>query len=551
MRARIILSIWATMIVVAVAGSVVAGCGSDRPPIECTEHSNCDLSEGGLCLLSTTGSGSHWCAYPDDTCGSGMRWSSLDTGDALSGSCVAPGHPGDAGDGADGDVDVDAAVIDAGDVPPIDAGPTNGVEAFVRSWGSGGTDKAYAVAVDGDQAITVGGSFEGMINFGTGSVTSVGASDGFVVHVAKDGTVQWILRLGHEGIDQVVAVAAGPNGQIAVAGTFTGEIDVGGEALTSAGSSDVFLAVYDSTGQHVWSRRVGGTLNDGVSGIAINNLGQVAAIGRFSGTADFGGTPSSSNGGTQDVWIAGYEPDGAFGWSRRLGGPENDSAGGVASFGADFYVLGRFKTSMQIGTVTYTSAGDYDVFVAKVVDGTFAWSRRIGGAGTESGYGIAARSDGPVLVAGFTSSMLSLGGPDIQNLGSNDILVAHLAEASGAHLWSHGYGGAAIDIGLGIAVTPAGDVAITGSIEGTVNLGGGPMPPFGEWDLFVLRLVGATGNYADAARYGSTYREQGAGIAASAEPFLVVVGDSSGNTATPLGTLTNQGNTDAFVLQID
>lgn len=94
------------------------GCGDDggNDGIECVLDSHCDRQSGGDCIVAP--SGKQWCAYPDATCESGLRYDERDVGDGLAGMCVASEAP-DAGiDGSvDGSVDAslpDASISDAG-----------------------------------------------------------------------------------------------------------------------------------------------------------------------------------------------------------------------------------------------------------------------------------------------------------------------------------------------------------------------------------------------------------------------------------------------------
>src|SRR5262249_46890452 len=64
------------------------GCGS-RKDVPCHDSTDCDLSSGGICLAVT--GGSQWCAYPDSMCSSGFRFSDLDVGDGLGGTCTDAG----------------------------------------------------------------------------------------------------------------------------------------------------------------------------------------------------------------------------------------------------------------------------------------------------------------------------------------------------------------------------------------------------------------------------------------------------------------------------
>lgn len=73
---------------------------SNRANVQCATDPNCDLTTGGVCAAA--GTGNHWCAYPDPTCPSGLRFSNQDVGDGVGGACVAQldgGIPSDGGGG--------------------------------------------------------------------------------------------------------------------------------------------------------------------------------------------------------------------------------------------------------------------------------------------------------------------------------------------------------------------------------------------------------------------------------------------------------------------
>lgn len=97
------------LIAVVPLAVALLGCPSNDP-VECRDQSSCDLTAGGACLASP--SGSQWCAYPDTACPSGMRYSDQRVGDGLAGMCVEDEIV---------DARIDAPDIDAGIDAPIDA----------------------------------------------------------------------------------------------------------------------------------------------------------------------------------------------------------------------------------------------------------------------------------------------------------------------------------------------------------------------------------------------------------------------------------------------
>ncbi|MBK8499384.1 MAG: hypothetical protein IPL52_11355 [Flavobacteriales bacterium] len=66
-------------------------------------------------------------------------------------------------------------------------------------------------------------------------------------------------------------------------------MDFAGITMTASGQ-DAFVAKYDTNGQEIWARQMGGAFNDGSYSVAVDGLGRVHVGGYFRGTADFGST---------------------------------------------------------------------------------------------------------------------------------------------------------------------------------------------------------------------------------------------------------------------
>jgi len=85
-------------------------------------------------------------------------------------------------------------------------------------------------------------------------------------------------------------------------------IDFGGGALTNAAHLDIFLAKFDSNGNHIWSKRFGGSYDDKGYSVSVDSSGNVYGIGSFaSSNVDFGGCPLS-NAGSYDIYLIKYAP---------------------------------------------------------------------------------------------------------------------------------------------------------------------------------------------------------------------------------------------------
>ena len=90
-------------------------------------------------------------------------------------------------------------------------------------------------------------------------------------------------------------------------------------------------------------------------------------------------------------------------WPVQAGGSGYDQGRGITSLSdGSFIVTGKFQGTASFGGTTLTSAGNADVFIAKLnADGSYAWATKAGGSSNERGHGITSLSDGSSIVTGY------------------------------------------------------------------------------------------------------------------------------------------------------
>ncbi len=232
-----------------------------------------------------------------------------------------------------------------------------GTHIWSQRFGSTGDDEATSVATDASGNIFVTGAFEGTVNFGGGALVSAGDYDIVVAKYGPTGTHLWSQRFGSTAGDAGVSVAADASGNVFMTGYFEKTVDFGGGPLMSADDYDIVVAKYTPTGTHVWSRRFGSTGTDIGISLATDAAGNVFMTGYFTGTADFGGGPLVSEGGI-DIVVAKYGPTGTHLWSRRSGGTGNDGGHSVATDASgNVFVQASFRVTADFGGGTLVSAG--------------------------------------------------------------------------------------------------------------------------------------------------------------------------------------------------
>jgi len=316
----------------------------------------------------------------------------------------------------------------------------------------------------------------------------------------------------------------------------------------------VFVARYAADGTHLWSRRFGGNVASAIAtesgtGIAVDAAGNVFVSGYFEATADFGGGPVTSA-GQSDGFVAAYGAAGGYLWARRFGGAYGDSAGAVAVDGAgSVLVTGTFLGSVDFGGGTLT-APVFDVFVAKYTStGAHVWSHRFGGNLAAAGAAVAADAAGNVVVSGTFSDSIDFGGGPLTTAGGNDLFLARFSPAGG-YLWSRAVGSSSnYDGGTGLAVDGAGNVLLAGYFSRTVDFGGGAVTSLGSKDAFVAKYAPA-GTPVWTRTWGGTGIDQALAVAADRNGNVVATGSFFMGVDFGAGALTSAGSADVFLVRL-
>ncbi len=358
--------------------------------------------------------------------------------------------------------------------------------------GGTGFDFAGSVVLDDDGNAYVSGAFRRTADFGSLTLTADadGYTDAFLMKLAPDGTVLWATRAGGPIGDGAAGVVLGDDGAVYLAGTFAETADFGATLLTSAGGTDLFVArVGAADGTIAWAERVGGTGFDSGT-MAAGPAGDLYVAGAFQETVDFGATTLTSGGGS-DAYVARFAPASrAFLWATRVGGPSDAFTGGLTALASgDAAVVGFFNGTATFGATTLTSAGDRDVFVMRLgaADGAIAWAQRGGGPSFDYGLSIAPLAADGLAVSGGFSETAVFGGATLSSPGGSNLFLMRLA-GDGAFVWAAqttGTGGAA---GNHLVATGPESLVVSGQFHDTSGFGPLSVPSAGARDLFVARL---------------------------------------------------------------
>ena len=221
------------------------------------------------------------------------------------------------------------------------------------------------VAVDAQGNVIITGDIAGKVDFGGGILASAGATDVLLLELDAAGNHVFSKLFGDVAAQTASRVALDSVGNRIITGSAAGKVNFGGGALTSAGGTDIFVAKLTSGGMHLWSKLYGGVTNQDPRDVAVDPSGAILVAGDFTGTVDFGGGALTSAGVT-DGFIVKLDPFGAHVWSKKVGDAMAQSVSGIAADATGIFAVGTFGGAVTFGAAALTSAGATDVMLAKL-----------------------------------------------------------------------------------------------------------------------------------------------------------------------------------------
>ncbi len=165
-------------------------------------------------------------------------------------------------------------------------------------------------------------------------------------------------------------------------------------------------------------------------------------------------------------------------WQSAIAASQTDDAyfTDVASdANGNVYVTGHFKGTITLGSISLTSAGGTDVFVAKyqTSNNTFTWAQRAGGPDDDNAAAIASSGTSVYVVGNFSSAISNFGTIALTKAGWTNGFLVKLTDmgTTGTFVWAQGTGGPSID-GISDIAVSNNSLYITGNFFGpTLNLG--------------------------------------------------------------------------------
>jgi len=286
----------------------------------------------------------------------------------------------------------------------------------------------------------------------------------FIFRRGKGLTYGWTRTLISEWTSDGTRVVYNPrDGYIYTTGCFASTVDFdpsdGMENLSSSGWRDWYVWKLNSSGLYGndgWFLTDGSTTgNDIIDDIAFDWNNNLYVVGKMGVPIVASRTGPYAYIDNSNALIAKYNQDREVQWSHVFSsGNSLATSLAVSSDNKSIFVTGQFRNSMDFDptcdTDIHTAIGSWDVFITELgTDGTYLWSKRVGGTDEELGRKIAIDVNDNIYISGIFKGTVDFDpgiGVDYRTSnGSNDVFVMKL-NSDGSYAWTKTFGGTGNDI---------------------------------------------------------------------------------------------------------
>ncbi len=386
-------------------------------------------------------------------------------------------------------------------------------QTFSQNWlwakssiaGGTGTVITSSVCSDLGGNVFVTGRFNSpTITFGSTTLTNSGNADIFLAKYDSNGNLLWAKSVGGANFENAFSVSTDASGNVFITGEFQNTITFGSTILTSAGSKDAFVAKYDTNGNLLWAKNVGGTGIDFGTALHTDANGNVFITGSFSSsTLVFGSITLNNSGGASafDIFLAKYDANGNALWAKNAtgtGGTGFVVGNQVNSISTDtsgnVFITGTFYNStITFGSITLTNTNATsaigDIFLAKYdANGNILWAKNPTGADHDEGLAVSADAGGNVFVTGaFLSSSLTFASITLSNTGINNVFLTKY-DANGNVLWVKSATGTNSAVGQSLSADASGNVFVVGAFASSITFESTTLTqPQGSSSMFIVK----------------------------------------------------------------
>lgn len=388
------------------------------------------------------------------------------------------------------------------------------------------------------------GSMDADPSAATFTLNSNGGNDIYVTKLDAAGNFVWAFNIGSSNDEKIFDITADASG-VYLAGCFSSTTDFNPSATTNAitylgggTDGDGFFAKYSTSGNYVFAKRLGSTVNDRCLSVTVDANKNIFVSGFIGGNADMDpgvGTANFTVASTYNAYFGKYDSMGNYIFAKQIVGNGSDANdlsldnnGNILMTGSYWNSTNDFNPGAGTANLTASSSSTIGAYIAKYdANGNYIFAKKMSGASLayiDIGLQIKADANNSIIVAGTFNNTCdfdpSAATANKISAGGSDMFVAKY-DSLGVYKWANTFGGSGSnDYVYGMVVDGNNNIYTTGRFNGT-NL---------DFDPSVAtKSLTSSGNTMYIASYDSSGMYRFAytpGAIASVANSMVIVGNS-------------------------
>ncbi|SHE27817.1 MULTISPECIES: Ig-like domain-containing protein [Caloramator] len=244
-----------------------------------------------------------------------------------------------------------------------------------------------------------------------------GEYDGIIVKLDRTGKIIWEKTFGGSKWDKFFSVIGVSDGYI-VSG-YSGSKDNDLKNIKIKGGDDGILVKYNSNGQVMWIKNIGGSGDETIQSICNFNNGFIGVGYTTSADGDFYGL---KNKGLTDAFIFRFDLNGNILWKNTFGGTGKDVFNSVM-YEQDFGIVAVGYSQSNDGDLYNLNLGSQDALAVKYnINGNMEWKKTYGKGGDDVFFSAVYSDFLGFVAAGYTNSK------DLNIKGNEDCLIVKYEE---------------------------------------------------------------------------------------------------------------------------
>lgn len=274
---------------------------------------------------------------------------------------------------------------------------------------SPGSERGHKIQTDMNGNMYAGGEYAAPFVIGNDTLNANGYSNHFVVKYNRFGSKQWIKKLHSPNLAKITAIEVDVQENVYVTGSYRDSLVIDQFRIAAAGISSNqpgFIAKFNKQGTVQWLTRIGNGATSNAVAAKIASNGNLIVAGNFFGISNtFGSHNLVTLSNTTHLYVISVSPNGAVNWVTYSKGDYNQLFDLALDKDDNAFICGTHNSNITINGLNYVlpnQYGSYDTYLIKLnAAGSVLWGKSAGSAASDMAKSLDTDEEGNCYVYGY------------------------------------------------------------------------------------------------------------------------------------------------------